>query len=224
MSKYSTLTFHGILVYRMGMAINITTASPVTSNKATQSGPALISNNSFIARYPNEMLETPIDETRLDYLTPLIVILLATLVSIIILFSCVLCSCFMKEEKDRKILGHNSKIVESSTMSSVSYGGDSPTTPPTSLRRTRRELNYSTLPVILAYQRAELHAEWCPCHQPVQEHSLEDSLLWEEHNHETIKVNTKRILPWKSSGSKFIHGTELRTSISAPAVDRVTVV
>ena len=194
------------------------TISPDGGTADTEQTTSLTTAASVVVYPPVEY--EPIDENNstLDYLAPLIVILLATLIGIIVLFSCVLCTCKLKgktRSDEQTILSPNSPIT-----CNGSAGGNTPTPPSTK----KRAYNYSSLPVILAYQKSEVHAEWCPQYQPPTDCS-NNHIAGDSHDSaSTLRVDTTRPLPWRSSSDAVSRSSELRQSYSEEAMDRVTVV
>lgn len=171
--------------------------------------------------------QTSDEKVNLDYLAPLIVILLATLLSVIVLFSCVLCTCTIRQRSLTRSRTSNplvSKPTTNDAYDTESSGANSPSTPLLGERNTKRVYQYTTLPVILAYQKAEMHAEWCPHHQPIRSNTPRESVSWDD-NSQPIKVRTKaETLPWRAADCNGEIGTELRESRSEMTMDRVTVV
>lgn len=194
------------------------TISPISAAAAdSELTASLTTTVSNIIRYPPIEYE-PIEEknTTLDYLAPLIVILLATLIGIIVLFSCVLCTCKLRNKQRRDEL--NMLTPNSPASCNSSAGGNTPT--PLS---SKRVYNYNSLPVILAYQKSEVHAEWCPQYQPPTD--LTNHISEELHDSvSTLRVDTSQPLPWRTSDTAISRNSELRQSYSEEAMDRVTVV
>lgn len=72
-------------------AVNVSTIGGLSEDTATTSLPTM--------KYPDIILESLNTPNTLEFLAPLIVILLSTLLAIIILFSCVLCTCATSNTK-----------------------------------------------------------------------------------------------------------------------------
>lgn len=187
------------------------------NNKAEGDLVAVIVSNASVGNYP--MSEISGDDTTIGYLIPLLVILLATLLGIIALFSCILCTCTLKDSK----AAHNSAKVTprvSALGLSTPYEGPSPPTPPIKRKDTGSD-TYCTLPVIAAYKTGEIHAEWCPQYQIETEDELSCLTEGGANSRPIVTINTAEEPPWRLN---TITNNKDDDESSANTIDRVTVV
>ena len=211
--------FGYLLIYSVNFA-TVASASFLDSNNSIH---RTNSSSSPVNIYTNVQI-TPEEGVRIDYLAPLIAILLATLLSIISLFSCVLCTCSIREHAKMKSQMKNEPMAEKPPVCSDPTETSSLTSPKNS-KRKKREYIYRTLPVILAYQKAELHAEGCPHYQSIANNIPTESITWNNNrSYRKIKINTKDKSPWNTKGRKSDGKLKVRESVSETEMDRITVV
>lgn len=163
--------------------------------------PEQYDQNDTNLQYPNIEFEDLIHESNLEYLAPLIVILLSTLLGIIILFSCVLCTCTARSRSNDKL----SKIDDIQTVVQIREHGQS--------KDGWNRHRHCSVPVILAYSRNEDYDQW--------NGQVATSLTiaaGSQHDQSDSVSNGK--LPW----SQDRVGNNVTHSKSETAVDRVTVV